>query len=78
MMPYNKRKNDSRLKDVRTRATARRAAELCPLNGDARLKNEEILNKLCGHTITFKSIDSVGAVEGENEARLQEMYPTEY
>ena len=51
---------------------------LCPTNEHARLRNEEILNKLHGQKETYKSVDVAGAVEGENAAALQQLYPTEF
>lgn len=41
---------------------------LCPINEDARLGNEEILERLHAQKLTYKSVDVAGAVEGEDEA----------
>lgn len=53
-------------------------AILCPLNEDTRLQNEQVLLRLTGAMHTFKSVDTVEAVEGEDEAALQQLYSTEF
>src|SRR6185436_6746879 len=51
---------------------------LTPLNEDARLINEDILQRLAGVKRTFKSIDTVGSNPGEDSAILQQLYPMEF
>ena len=51
---------------------------LSPFNEEVRLINERILNKLRSDLVIFNSIDTVGAVAGEDVCMLQQMYPVEF
>ena len=51
---------------------------LSPFNEEVRLINERILEKLRGDLVIFNSIDTVGAVAGEDLCMLQQMYPVEF
>jgi hypothetical protein len=58
-----------------TKALSERAI-LCPKNVTSLEMNEQILKRLPGETKTYTSIDTVD--EGENDANISLLYPTEW